>query len=102
MFIAPALKARTVNALGLVVVEIVAQALVFEPGAGFLHGVAGLDSIKVQWRVAFGHVLPPWEKMVKDYAMVGGFGLALPRLFVALCYRFWTVLRLLCSGAPAA
>ncbi|MCY1442604.1 hypothetical protein D9M71_589790 [compost metagenome] len=58
MLVAPAGQARTVDALGLVVVKVVTQAFVFQPGTGFLHGVTSLDSIKVQWRVAVGHVLP--------------------------------------------
>src|SRR5262245_15001664 len=54
--LAPLLQTLAVDPLGLVVVEDVVDAMLFQPRARFLHRVANLDPIDCD---RFGHMCPP-------------------------------------------
>lgn len=46
VFVAPAVQAVTVDALGFVIMEFVGDGFVFEPGTRLFHGVTGFDAVK--------------------------------------------------------
>ncbi|MNT89656.1 hypothetical protein D3C72_2304270 [compost metagenome] len=59
MFVAPAVQAVTVDALGFVIVEFVGDGFVFEPGTRLFHGVTGFDAVeRVGHCVHWGYRLP--------------------------------------------
>jgi hypothetical protein len=69
VLVAPLGQVFAVDALGFIVVEIVAHRFLVKPGASFLHCVAGFDPVQVQRVVS--HELAPFEmleKTVTDYA----------------------------------
>src|SRR5690606_32721974 len=52
MLFTPGVQALGVNAFLLVVVEVVLDTMLVQPGAGFLHGVTGLDAVQGNHRYA--------------------------------------------------
>src|SRR5690606_22275634 len=48
VFVAPGFQMGAVDAGALVVMKVIAQPLLIEPGAGLLHGVTGLDTVETE------------------------------------------------------
>src|SRR5690606_641640 len=59
----PALQVGAINALALVVVELVGNALLVQPGAGLLHRVAVLDAVD---RYAHSHASSRSQKRISS------------------------------------